>query len=121
MKYLLLLLLGVGSFCKAHELTPTYPKLSQSYVPGVLQTTVKLWNGRQDVEYFSVEVTDGKWNPVEFITNEKILRLEYLNRKNIDIFLPGSTEAVYICTRSMIQKGQKQKTVISSKVCSKIQ
>ena len=115
-----LLLLFVSGYASAHELTPTYPKLSQSYVPGVLETKVQIWNARVDVEYFKVEVTDSEWNPVPFITSEKILRVKHLGRQDIKIFLPSDTSATYICTRSMIQKGQRQKTVISSKVCSKI-
>jgi len=119
MKHLLLLLLVSGS-AMAHQLTPTYPKLKNSYVEGVLETKVQLWNARADVEYFKIEVTDKDWNPVPFITNEEILYLNYLDRQDIEIFLPGDTSAVYICTRSLLQKGNAQKSIISSKVCSKI-
>jgi hypothetical protein len=104
----------------AHELIPTYPKLEQSYVPNVYQTKVKMWNGRIDVEYYKVEVTDSEWNPVPFITNEQIFRLEYMERRDIEIFVPSSSKVTYICTRSMLEKGNPQKSVISSKVCSKI-
>ena len=79
-----------------------------------------MWNGRVDVEYYKVEVTDSEWNEVPFITNERTFRLKYMERKNIEIFLPSDTEAKYICTKSMLEKGNPQKSVLSSKVCSKI-
>ena len=104
----------------AHELLPTYPKLEQSYVPNVYQTTVKMWNGRIDVEYYKVEVSDSEWNPVPFITNERTFRLKYMERKDIEVFIPSDAKATYICTRSMLEAGNPQKSVISSKVCSKI-
>ena len=124
-KYLALILLVVsgplwGIHASAHELTPTYPKLEQSYIPNVLQTKVKIWNARVDVEYYKIEVTDEDWNDVPFITNEKVFRLNYLGRRDINIFLPSDTSARYICTRSMLEKGNASKSIISSKVCSKI-
>ena len=119
-RFLLFFLLVASGPAMAHELIPTYPKLEQSYVPNVYQTKVKMWNGRIDVEYYKVEVTDSEWNPVPFITNEQIFRLEYMERRNIEIFVPSNSKVTYICTRSMIEKGNPQKSVISSKVCSKI-
>ena len=105
----------------AHELTPTYPKLEQSYMENILRTKVKIWNARIDVKYYKIEVTDKDWNPVPFITKEKVLKLEHLQREDIEIFFPKDTTATYICTRSLLQKDNTQRTVISSKVCSKIQ
>lgn len=119
-RFLLFFLLVASGPAMAHELIPTYPKLEQSYVPNVYQTKVKMWNGRIDVEYYKVEVTDSEWNPVPFITNEQIFRLEYMERRDIEIFVPSSSKVTYICTRSMLEKGNPQKSVISSKVCSKI-
>jgi hypothetical protein len=119
MRYLFLLLFASGPTL-AHELTPTYPKLEQSYVTGVLQTKVLMWNGRADVEYYKIEVTDENWNDVPFITNEKLLQLDYMERAEVEIFLPEDTSATYICTRSMLEKSTKKRSIISSKVCSKI-
>jgi len=104
----------------AHELTPTYPELRNSYIPGVLTTKLKMWNARADVEYYKIEVTDEDWNDVPFITTDEIFLLKYTDRREIEIFLPIDTTARYICTRSLLKKEGQQKTVISSKVCSKI-
>lgn len=115
-----LFLLFVSGSLKAHELTPTYPELRPSYMNDVLEARLKMWNARVDVEYYKIEVTDEDWNDVPFITNEKVFKLDYLGRRDISIFLPSDTSARYICTRSMLQKGNAQKSIISSKVCSKI-
>ena len=115
-----LLLLFVSGSAMAHELTPTYPQLQPSYMNDVLEAKLKMWNARVDVEYYKIEVTDENWNDVPFITNEKLLQLDYMERAEVEIFLPEDTSATYICTRSMLEKSTKKRSIISSKVCSKI-
>ena len=115
-----LLLLFVSGSAMAHELTPTYPELRSSYMEDVFEVKLKMWNARVDVEYYKIEVTDEDWNDVPFITNEKVFRLEHFGRRDISIFLPSDTSATYICTRSMLEKSTKKRSIISSKVCSKI-
>jgi len=115
-----LLLLFVSGYASAHELTPTYPELRSSYMNDVYEVKLKMWNARGDVEYYKIEVTDEDWNDVPFITTEKVFRLKHFGRRDISIFLPSDTTATYICTRSMLEKGNASKSIISSKVCSKI-
>jgi hypothetical protein len=115
-----LLLLFVSGYASAHELTPTYPELRPSYMNDILEAKLKMWNARGDVEYYKIEVTDENWNDVPFITREKTFKLEHFGRRDIEIFLPSDTTATYICTRSLLEKGNAQKSIISSKVCSKI-
>ena len=115
-----LLLLFVSGSLEAHELTPTYPELRSSYMNDIYEVKLKMWNARSDVEYYKIEVTDEDWNDVPFITTEKVFRLEHFGRRDISIFLPSDTTATYICTRSMLEKGNASKSIISSKVCSKI-
>ena len=115
-----IILLVVSGSAMAHELTPTYPELEQSYIPNVLQTKVKMWNARVDVVYYKLEVTDAFWNDVPFIAEEKMFKLDYMQRREIEIFLPSDTTAQYICTRSMLEKDARSRSMISSKVCSKI-
>ena len=91
-----------------------------TYVNGVLSTKLKMWNARVDVEHYKIEVTDADWNDVPFITDEKMFKFGYHERREIEIFLPSDTTAHYICTRSMLEKENAARTVISSKVCSKI-
>ena len=115
-----IILLCVSGSAMAHELTPTYPKLEPTYVKGVLSTKLIMWNARVDVEHYKIEVTNAFWNDVPFITEEKIVRLGYQERREIEIFLPEDTTAQYICTRSLLEKGKRSRSIISSKVCSKI-
>ena len=116
----IIILLFVSGSAMAHELTPTYPELRSSYVSGVVSARLKMWNARMDVNYFKIEVSDADWNPVPFVTDERLFTLGYGERREIEVFLPIDTSATYICTRSMLDKEKMQRTVISSKVCSKI-
>jgi len=107
----------------AHELTPTYIKLRQSYVENVLTTRVNLWNGRADVLYYKLNVYNKDWEKVPFFSLPgSVVKVDYTERMKLDVFIgaPEAANAVYVCTRSQILKGLKQKTVISSKICSKI-
>ena len=115
-----IILLCVSGSAMAHELTPTYPKLEPTYVKGVLSTKLIMWNARVDVEHYKIEVTNAFWNDVPFITDERIVKLGYQERREIEIFLPEDTTAQYICTRSLLEKGKRSRSIISSKVCSKI-
>jgi hypothetical protein len=122
MRALLLLLLASGS-AMAHELTPTYPKLTPSYIPGVLSTHVVLWNARQEVSYYKVNVFDMNMNPVSFIaTGGDLKKVDYLGRAHIEIFVreEDQDKATYICTQSKLKKGSAQRSLVASKVCSKI-
>ena len=123
LKLVIVFLLLSSGYASAHELTPTYVELKQSYVENVLTTSVYLWNGRADVLYYRVNVYDKDMKEVEFFSlPAEIVKLEYTKRQKIDVYMSSlnARKAVYICTRSQILKGLKQKTVISSKICSKI-
>ena len=122
MKALLLLLLASGS-AMAHELTPTYPKLTPSYIPGVMSTHVVLWNARQDINYYKVDVLDANMNPVSFIaTGGDLKKVDYLGRAHIEVFVrqEDQDKATFICTESKLKRGAAQKSLVASKVCSKI-
>lgn len=105
----------------AHELTPTYFKMEPSIYDGVLVTTMTMFNRREDIRYYQIEVYDNDWKPLTFAASEKILELNYLQRKNFEIYMrKGDAEKVtYICTRSKILKGGES-SVIASNICSKI-
>ena len=125
MKYSLLLLLVLtlgGKQVWAHEFTPAYPTLEQSYMDGVLTTKMLLFNRRQDVKYYELSVFDGKWNPVPFATTDKVVEVKYLERKYIEIFIreKDRAKAVYICSKSKLQADDAMVTLVSSRICSKI-
>ena len=107
----------------AHELTPTYLKLTPSYIPGVMSTHVVLWNARQDINYYKVDVFDANMNPVSFIaTGGDLKKVDYLGRAHIEIFVreEDQDKATFICTQSKLKRGAAQKSLVASKVCSKI-
>lgn len=107
----------------AHELTPTYPKLTPSYIPGVWSTHVVLWNARQEINYYKVDVLDADMQPLSFIsTGGDLKRVDYLGRAHIEVFVreEDKDKATYICTESKLKKGSVQRSLVASKVCSKI-
>ena len=115
-----LVLYSVG--LKAHEWTPTYPELTQSYVDSVLVTEMELWNGRPDVEYYQINVWDSDWNPVPFAVSQRIIRVKYLSRASVNVYVrkSDSEKVTYICSKSKLVKDSGTKALIASRICSKI-
>jgi uncharacterized membrane protein len=117
-------LLGVltHGFVWSHELTPTYPELKTSYLSGVLKAEMHLFNSRKDISYYSVSVYDKDWNPVKFATESKIIQMDYLDHKDIEVYVrkKDQEKAHYICTKSKILKGKSAPALVASRICSKI-
>lgn len=103
-----------------HQFTPTYPVPLPSHIKDVVRVRMELFNSRKEIQYYEFNVYDGDWNPVPFATAEKIVRLPYLDRKNVDFYLRKKDPAVYICSTSKIIRSTNASTVISSKICSKL-
>jgi hypothetical protein len=122
-RYLILaLIVWASGHASAHEFTPTYPKLSYSYIPGVLYTTMTLFNVREDVEYYEMGVYDAEWNPVVFSVQDKIMRIKHLEKKKIDFYIreKDREDAVYICSKSKLIVEGGSRTSVISRICSKI-
>jgi hypothetical protein len=121
---LLFLLVLLSGYASSHSLTPTYPSLDLSYVPGVYKADLELFNARKDISYYEVSVFDADWNAITAsILPEKILRVPYSTSKKITVYIPAALKgkAVYICTKSKtLYTPVTQVTVILSKICSKI-
>lgn len=115
----LILLCGHAS---AHQWTPTYPKLEQSYVPGILRMRMEIFNNRQDINHYEISVFDEDWNPVKFAVADKIVRVGYLQRKTIDVHIRSEDRNVvtYVCSKSKIITNDEKATVVSSRICSKV-
>lgn len=114
--------IGLSGYASSHQFTPTYPKLEQSYVTGVLRARMELFNNREDVRFYELSVFDKDWNPVKFAVEERIINVEYLKRKTVDVYIRESDKdvAVYICSKSKLTPGNSQATIVSSRICSKI-
>lgn len=106
----------------AHQFTPTYPKFGVSFVDGVLSTRMELFNKRQDVEYYELDVYDADWKPLPFATENKLIGIRYLETKPVNVYIKAQdlSRIVYICTESRMRKQDAKDTVISSKICSKV-
>lgn len=112
----------LSGVCFAHEMTPTYPQLRNSFVDNVYVTTVSIFNRRMDVEFYEIDVFDDDWASVAFATSQRIVQIPYMEKKVIDIYIREEDKyrVRYICTRSKILQGMKTTSVVSSKICSKI-
>ena len=106
----------------AHELTPTYPVLRQSYVDNVLTTRMHMFNRRSDVEYYKIGVFDEEWEPIPFATSESTVHVPYLGHKDIDIYIRkiDADRTEYICTVSRLKSDDAQSSGLRSKICSRI-
>lgn len=111
----------VSSPLFAHEMTPTYPKLSPSHLDNVYKTTMEMFNKRDDVEYYEIGVFDQEWNAIPFVTSYKILKIRYLGHVSFDVYIRKEdvSRATYICSVSKLRKDNSTTTKVTSKICSK--
>lgn len=112
----------ITSGAAAHELTPTYPKFEMSYIDNVYMTTLKMWNRREDVGYYELGVFDEDWNPVPYASADRIIKIDYLGHKTIDVYIHKKDIArtEFICTTSKLLKDDVESAGVTSRVCSRI-
>ena len=122
LRYVCLILLSIGGFANAHQFTPTYPIFTPSFVEGIFSVQMELFNKRKEVEYYQIKVFDEEWNGIPFAMESKLLRVKYLENKKFNVYARKEdlSKIRYICSESMIVKGEVQYTVITSRICSKI-
>ena len=124
-KYLALLLLFLCGSATAHQWTPTYPELRTSYISGIHTTDMKLYNSREDVEYYQVQVFDGYFNPIKFAISggqSDVINVPHRKTVSVAVYIPTAqaSRVVYICSRSMILKKEESASLLSSRICSKV-
>ena len=121
MKYIILILGMLASAVNAHEMTPTYPKLSPSNYDGIYKTTMMMFNKRADVQYYELGVFDKDFKVVPFVTSYSVIKINYLSHVTFDIYVREEdlATAVYICSKSKIKTEDVTRTAISSRICSK--
>ena len=120
--YAFFLLVLFGTQAIAHEMTPTYPELRPSYMDGLSSINLNLFNRREDVSYYEIEVFDEEWVPVPFAAKEKLIKINYLGRIDLQIYIRDNDKnrVTYICTLSKILNGDVQTSGVTSRICSKI-
>jgi hypothetical protein len=121
-RYVIALMMVLSCGANAHQFLPTYPKFQNSFVEGIVYTKMELFNKRKEIVFYELGVFDGDWNSITFATESKIIRVNYLETKYINVYIKKEDlkRAVYICTESKIRKEDIQATSIASKICSKI-
>ena len=121
MKYFIIALL-CASAVNSHEFTPTYPKFTSSYVDNVVTTRMKLFNKRREILYYEIGVFDVELNPLSFASETKIVNVEYLGTKSIDIYIKNTDldRVEYICSISKIIKATVKSSGVKSKICSRV-
>ena len=120
--YLIFVLCLFGFKSNAHEMTPAYPVLNSSYINGVVVAKMKLFNRRQDVNYYEINVFTEDWKSVSFATTDRLLKVDYNKNKMFNVYIRFADvkRTKYICTTSKVFKGGNQETLVSSMICSKI-
>ena len=121
--FLVFVLFLFGGQAAAHQFTPTYPKFEQSFIDGVMQTKMELFNKRQEVSYYELDVFDENWRPVTFASSQgKLVQVQYLETKSIEIYVKAQDikRATYVCTESRLFRDSGRQSLIASKICSKI-
>ena len=113
---------GFPQTADAHQWTPTYPEWHESYMTGIVQTRMKLFNTRRDVDYYEVQVLDVNMKELDFATTDRIVHAPYLKRKSIDIYIRRTDidRAVYICSISKLLVEGNTGASVSSRICSKV-
>jgi hypothetical protein len=115
--------LVLASSASAHELTPTYVEPEMSYMDGISKAVLTMFNRREDVRYYEIELFDSEFNNIEFAAASKILEIEYTQRKTFEVYFKSENTGgvpTFICTTSKLEKENQTATMIESRVCSKI-
>jgi len=120
--YLSVILVLLSNSAIAHEMTPSYLELKPSFIDNVYSTELTLFNRREDVSFYQVEVFSDNWSPIPYATSVPIINIEYLQIVKFLVFVReiDIDKVVYICTISKVTKQSKQSSLVSSRICSKV-
>jgi len=103
-------------------MTPAYPEVKPSHVSDVVKVEMSLFNSREEIQYYQVDLFDLNWTNIPFSTTYRIIKIAYKEKKAFNVYIRKSDmdEAVYLCTTSKVRKSNKSKTLISSRICSRL-
>ncbi len=90
----------------AHEMTPAYPEVKVSHVKNVVKVEMSLFNSREEIKYYQIDLFDLNWMPIPFSTPYRIMKVDYKEHKAFDVYIRkrDTPEAVYLCTTSKVKK-----------------
>jgi len=106
----------------AHEMTPAYPEVKTSHVKDVVKVEMSLFNSREEIRYYQIDLFDLNWMNIPFSTTYRIMQVEYKEHKSFDVYIRkrDMPEAVYLCTTSKVRKTNISRTLVSSRICSRL-
>lgn|SRR6056300_640424 len=118
----LVVFFGLAQSLRSHEMSPAYPKFEFSHLDGLMKTSLVIFNRREDVSFYELEVFDKEWEPVMFATESRLIRLNYLKKKTLNVYIRKKdlNIAEYICTRSRLLKDGVTVSEVSSRICSRV-
>ena len=119
---IIIFLLLWATALSSHEMTPAYPEVKPSHVLDVVKVEMSLFNSREEIQYYQVDLFDLNWTNIPFSTTYRIIKIGYKEKKAFNVYIRKSDmdEAVYLCTTSKVRKSNKSKTLISSRICSRL-
>ena len=117
-----IVLITISAAASSHEMVPTYPKISGSYIDGLQKTTMTMFNKRADVEYYEIGVFTEDLKPMPFVSQYKGWKIPYLSTVSFDIFIRDQDAKIvtYICSQSKLKKDNTIRTAVSSRICSRV-
>ena len=82
---------------------------------------MSMFNRRKDVRFYEIGVFDEEWKPIPFVTSYKILKLEYLNHIEFEVYIREKNvkNAEYICSLSKLKENADSKPLLATKICSR--
>jgi hypothetical protein len=107
----------------AHEMTPTYFDITPSFINGVSRIEINIFNKREDVRYYEIQVFDDEWNLIESRTGQNnLVQLNYLEKKTIDIYISDTqvSNVELVCSVSKILSRDVDTSALRSRICSRI-
>ena len=111
-----------GTCAIPHEMTPAYPEVKMSHVKDVVKVEMSLFNSREEIRYYQIDLFDLNWMNIPFSTTYRIMKIEYKEHQAFDVYIrkKDMPEAVYLCTTSKVRKTNQSRTLISSRICSRL-
>ena len=106
----------------AHEMTPAYPEVKTTHIKNVVKVEMSLFNSREEIKYYQIDLFDLNWMNIPFSTTYRIMKVEYKEHKAFDVYIRkrDMPEAVYLCTTSKVRKTNQSRTLVSSRICSRL-
>jgi hypothetical protein len=83
---------------------------------------MSLFNSREDVEYYQIDLFDLNFTNLPFSSKYRIIKVGYKERKDFIVYIRelDLDEATYICTTSKVRKKTDSRTLVVSRICSRI-